>query len=225
MVNAIVSATEAKTSALRELDVRSRFSGEVATGTVTDSIIIACTKNGLPIKYAGSGTLLGEMIGKNVKTALKKALFKQEKLVSNRLLTKRLKERGITIENLTTLFSQIRPLLRENEEKRKLFTSKLKEILSDANIASLIIAGIRLDEDAKNDLIPLDPKNKKHQNFLLHKLLQKATTDYMSKKEFKIKYVRPDFLSSTFSEDMGWFTRSVLSSIMYSTYSNIIQDQ
>lgn len=222
MVNAIATATEAKAAALRELDVRSRFSGEVATGTVTDSIIIACTKHGLPIKYSGSGTIIGELIGKSVNIALKKAIYKQENLVSNRFLIKRLQERGITIENLTTLFSQIRPILRENSEKRKEFALELQKMLSDQNIASLVIAGLRLDEDAKKDLIPEKSINGINQKFVLHKILQKAVTDYMLKKESSVKYIRPDYLSSTFSEDMGWFTRSVLSAIMHSTYSNTI---
>ena len=221
MVNAVATATEAKAAALRELDVRSRFSGEVATGTVTDSVVIACTKLGQTIKYAGSGTIIGELIGKSVKVALKKAICKQENLVSNRPLTKRLAERGITIENLTTLFSQIRPILRENMEKRKQFTTELKKMLSDQNIATLVIVGIRLDEDAKTDLIPTNLANGYGKKVVIHKILQKAVADYISKDETKSKFVRPDYLSSTFSDDMGWFTRSVLSAVMYSVYTNI----
>jgi iron complex transport system ATP-binding protein len=222
MVNAVVTATESKATALRELDVRSRFSGELATGTITDSIVIACTKRGPTIKYAGSGTVIGELIGKTVKKALKKAIHKQEDLISNRPITMRLKERGITIENLTTLFSQIRPSLRENTEKRKKFTAELKQVLTDQNIAALIVAGIRLDEDAKLDLIPENPANEYGRNFVLHKILQRAVIDYLSKEEIPSKYIRPDYLSSTFSDEMGWFTRSVISAVMYSVYSNVI---
>jgi adenosylcobinamide hydrolase len=225
MVNAVVTATEAKAAALRELDVRSRFSGEVATGTVTDSVVIACTKQGRTVKYAGSGTVIGELIGKAVKAALKKAIYKQENLVSNRPLTRRLKERGITVENLTTLISQIRPILREDAEKRKQFTVELEQVLSDQNIAALVIAGLRLDEDAKSDLIPENPANEYGRNFVLHKILQKAVIDYLAKEEKPSKYVRPDYLSSTFSDELGWFTRSVLSAIMHSVYSNVVANQ
>jgi len=225
MVNAVVTATEAKASALRELDVRSRFSGEVATGTVTDSVVIACTNRGGTIKYAGTGTVLGELIGKSVKAALKKAIYNQEKLVSNRSLTNRLQERGVTVEQMTTLFSQIRPILRENAEKRKQFTEELDQVLSDQNIAALVIAGLRLDEDAKTDLIPENPANEYGRNFVLSKILQKAVIDYMSKEKTASKQVRPDYLSSTFSDKMGWFTRSVLSAVMYSVYSNVVANQ
>jgi len=222
MVNAVVTATEAKAAALKELDVRSRFSGEVATGTVTDSVVIACTKRGLQIKYAGTGTLLGELIGKSVKMALKKAIYKQEKLVSNRPIINRLQERGVTVERITTLFSQIRPILRENSEKRKQFTKELEQVLSDQNIAALVIAGLRLDEDTKTDLIPENPVNKYGRSFVFSKILQKAVTDYLSIDETPSKHVRPDYLSSTASDKLGWFSRSVISAVMYSVYTNVV---
>ena len=78
MVGAVNTITEAKTVALRELDIRSRFSGELASGTITDSVVVACTKSGNPIKYAGTATMLGELIGKSVKETVKKAISKQE---------------------------------------------------------------------------------------------------------------------------------------------------
>ena len=222
MVNAVVTATEAKASALRELDVRSRFSGEIATGTVTDSVVIASTKKGPEIQYAGTGTIIGELIGKSVKKALKKAIYKQEKLVSNRPLTRRLEERGITVEGMTTLFSQIRPIIRENPEKRKQFTKELEKALTDQNLAALVIAGLRLDDDAKNNLIPEKPNNNYGRSFNLSKILQKAVIDYMSQDNKPIKQVRPDYLSSIASDRLGWFSRSVLSAIMYSVYSDVI---
>lgn len=225
MVNAAVTATESKAAALRELDVRSRFSGEVATGTVTDSVVIACTKQGSEIEYAGTGTIIGELIGKSVKKALKKAIYKQEKLASNRPLTKRLEERGVTVEGMTFLFSQIRPLIRENLEKRKQFTKELEKVLTDQNIAALVIAGLRLDDDARNNLIPEKPTNNYGRSFNLSRILQKAVIDYMSEDNKTPKLVRPDYLSSIASDRLGWFSRSVLSAIMYSVYSKIIENQ
>ncbi len=222
MVNAISTVAEAKTVALRELDVRSRFSGEVATGTVTDSIVLACTKRGRKIAYAGTATPLGELIGKSVREAVKKALRNQENIVSDRSLTRRLKERGITVENMTTLFSQISSILDSNPEKRRQFMEEVEQVLCDQNIAALVIAGLRLDEDAKTGLIPENPANEYGRNFVLSKILQKAVTDYLSKEQTSYKYVRPDYLSSVFAEKMGWFTRSILSAVMYSVYSNVL---
>ena len=223
MVNAISTITEAKTVALRELDVRSRFSGEIATSTVTDSIVLACTKNGQKIDFAGTATPLGELIGKSVRKAVKEALHNQENIVSDRPLIRRLKERGITVENMTSLFSQISSILDQNDEMRWQFIEQVKKALSDQNIAALVIAGLRLDEDAKTGLIPENPANEYGRNFVLSKILQKAVTDYLSKENKTNKYVRPDYLSSIFAEKMGWFTRSILSAVMYSIYSDFLQ--
>jgi len=150
MVNAVNTVTEAKTVALRELDIRSRFSGDLASGTVTDSVVVACTKQGSPIRYAGTATMVGELVGKSVKELVKKVIHKQEKLVPSRPLTKRLKERGISIADMTAVFSQVHPTLCESAEKWGQFTEELQRVLSDQNIGSLVIAGLRLDDDAKN---------------------------------------------------------------------------
>jgi len=225
MVNAVSTVAEAKTVALRELDIRSRFSGDVATGTVTDSVVVACTKRGRKIEYAGAATPIGELIGKSVREAVKKALRNQEKIVSDRPLLRRLKERGITVENMTTLFSQISSILDENPEKRRQFMTKLNDTLSDQNVAGLVIAGLRLDEDAKAGLIPRNPANEYGRNFVLTKILQKAAIDYLTKDGKAYKFVRPDYLSSFFAETIGWFTRSVLSAVMYCVYSDIIEEQ
>lgn len=82
MVNAVISATEAKTLALRDLNIKSRRSTEVATGTSTDSIVIACTGRDEVIKYAGPATSLGEFIGVATRKAVREAIIKQEKLLS-----------------------------------------------------------------------------------------------------------------------------------------------
>jgi adenosylcobinamide hydrolase len=225
IVNAVSTAAEAKTVALRELDVRSRFSGEVATGTVTDSTVVACTKRGPKIEYSGTATAVGELIGKSVRQAVKNALRNQENMVSDRPLTRRLKERGITVENMTTLFSQISSILDEDPEKRRKFIEEVKHALADQNIAALVIAGLRLDEDAKSGLIPKKQANENERNFVLSRILQKAVTDYLSNGKTSHKYVRPDYLSSIFAEKMGWFTRSILSAVMYAVYSNVLEDQ
>jgi iron complex transport system ATP-binding protein len=86
MVEAVKTATESKTVALRDLDIRSRFSGDLATGTLTDSIAVCCTRKGEPIQYAGTFTILGELIGKCVREGVKTAIYKQENIAPNRPL-------------------------------------------------------------------------------------------------------------------------------------------
>ena len=71
MIDAVKTVTEAKSVKLGNLDIRSCFSGEVASGTITDFVIVACTERGESIKYAGTATKLGELIGKSVRKSLK----------------------------------------------------------------------------------------------------------------------------------------------------------
>ncbi|MFD2444915.1 adenosylcobinamide amidohydrolase [Bacillus sp. CGMCC 1.16607] len=70
-VNAIQSATEAKTKALADLKVLDGATNTIATGTSTDSIVIASTQTGDATPYAGSGTVIGRAIG----TSVYKAVF------------------------------------------------------------------------------------------------------------------------------------------------------
>ena len=81
MVRTIVTATEAKTAALQELNVNSRYSDGPATGTGTDQIGVACRITDDPsLTSAGKHAKLGELIGKTVKIAVKKTLSLQNQL-------------------------------------------------------------------------------------------------------------------------------------------------
>lgn len=76
LINAIQSGTEAKTKALFDLEIKDPNTETLATGTSTDSIVIAATQNGEPTPYAGSGTVLGKTIGKLVYQGVTQALHK-----------------------------------------------------------------------------------------------------------------------------------------------------
>jgi adenosylcobinamide hydrolase len=151
MVETIKTMTEAKTVALRELDLRSQFSGDLATGTLTDSVLVGCTKRGAVIQYAGTFTLLGELIGKCVRESVKTALYKQERLSSGRSMLDRLNERGISPEKIMLLKPGFQNL---SEDAKKQFQEQLETILSDKRICSLVAASLRLDEDYGKGLIP-----------------------------------------------------------------------
>jgi adenosylcobinamide hydrolase len=73
MVNAVITATEAKSGTLCACDIYSE-AGERATGTSTDAIVIACTGRGEEIAYAGPGTEIGHAIAYSVRSSLLNAL-------------------------------------------------------------------------------------------------------------------------------------------------------
>jgi adenosylcobinamide amidohydrolase len=76
LVSTVLTATEAKTAALWELDIRSRYSGDVATGTITDAIIVAKTNRGAPIVYGGPASKLGQLVGYCTRKAVKEATMR-----------------------------------------------------------------------------------------------------------------------------------------------------
>jgi len=157
MVNCLSTATEAKAVALRRLDIRSRFSNTVATGTTTDALALATTGRGEEIRYAGPATELGMMISEVVVRALEDAIRKEEKLTSARPLLKRLEERGITLEtlleNALELFAQSSKM-GSHRMVEDLLKEGLVRNLSEVNVACFILAALRLQEDRDLGLIP-----------------------------------------------------------------------
>jgi len=75
LVSTVLTATEAKAAALWELDIRSRYSGDVATGTITDAIIVAKTNRGAPVVYGGPASKLGQLVGYCTRKAVKEAVM------------------------------------------------------------------------------------------------------------------------------------------------------
>ncbi len=72
-VNAVITATEAKTLALIESDLRAPHGG-FASGTGTDSIVIATTERGATYEYAGPISPLGALIARAVRRAILSAM-------------------------------------------------------------------------------------------------------------------------------------------------------
>ncbi len=73
-VQAMITATEAKSKALQEEQIFDTVSETIATGTGTDSLLIAATQTGQSYPYAGPLTALGQLIGYSVCEATRKAI-------------------------------------------------------------------------------------------------------------------------------------------------------
>jgi len=98
MSRGIITATEAKSSALQDLDIRSGYSAGThqATGTGTDNIIVV-EGDGQPIDGSGGHTKMGELMAGAVYEAVQKAIQQQNGLVKNRSVFQRLRERHIDL--------------------------------------------------------------------------------------------------------------------------------
>jgi iron complex transport system ATP-binding protein len=66
LIQGMITATEAKAKAMQTEHVLDPLTGTVATGTSTDSLLIAATQRGIRYPYAGTVTELGKAIGRGV---------------------------------------------------------------------------------------------------------------------------------------------------------------
>lgn len=80
-IQCIMTATEAKAKALHDLGVKDPVTGTLATGTSTDSILIAASQIGKKLEYAGTITPLGKVIGEGVYHCTREATLKSRKRV------------------------------------------------------------------------------------------------------------------------------------------------
>jgi adenosylcobinamide amidohydrolase len=66
MIEAVMTATEAKAAALQNLEIKSPVSNATATGTGTDSIAIAADPMAEKIQYCGKHVVFGEILARLV---------------------------------------------------------------------------------------------------------------------------------------------------------------
>ncbi|WML39305.1 adenosylcobinamide amidohydrolase [Neobacillus sp. OS1-2] len=78
-IQSIITATEAKVKAMHDLKVMDKVTGTIATGTSTDSILIAATQFGKELEFAGTITPLGRLISKVVYQCTTEAIQKSQK--------------------------------------------------------------------------------------------------------------------------------------------------
>ncbi len=152
MVAALITATEAKSAALRDVDVRSRYSGDSATGSITDSVTVASTGKGKTITLGGPASKFGKIVGYCARKAVTEALLKQEPFWENRSVFDRLKERHLPVEKLAAEVSKIEGLAVTAEE----LTAILKR---DPSALASLLAAAKMDDDYKKNLLPTDFQN------------------------------------------------------------------
>ncbi len=117
MVRTVMTATEAKTAALQELAVSSRYSATLATGTGTDQIGVAARLHTATILTgAGKHCVLGELIGNTVHDAILETLKLQNALTpeAQRSTLRHLERFGAGRESL---IEQIAAHLTEDEAR------------------------------------------------------------------------------------------------------------
>jgi iron complex transport system ATP-binding protein len=150
LVGLFLTATEAKTAAMNDYDIRSRYSGDAATGTVTDSLSVAATGVGEKIEFGGPASSVGQLVGSAVRQVVKEAADKQEGQHKGRTLARRLSEQHMSIDYLAAEISKLQ--IFGNKET---VISTLEICLPTNSVyAAFLLAAVKLDDDFKKGLIP-----------------------------------------------------------------------
>ena len=147
MTRAIVSATEAKTAALSDMDIRSSYSPSEnqSTGTGTDNVLVV-EGTGTLLDNAGGHSKLGELMAKAVYAGVQQAVWKQNKLSGVRNIFQRLQERDI---DLYDLFSGIDSASMDTAE----LYQKVEGLLLDSRYAGFMQTALAVSRDYQNNLI------------------------------------------------------------------------
>jgi len=148
MTRAVITATEAKIAALQDLDVRSFQIGRVhqATGTGTDNIIVV-QGTGKEIDICGEHSKMGELIAGAVYAGVQGALKKQNALVLQRSIFRRLEERKIS------LFGLVSRGTCADSRKRGDLCARLESLLLIPRYASFISSALSLSDDHERGLL------------------------------------------------------------------------
>lgn len=143
MTRAIISATEAKSAALSDLDIRSTYSSlnNPATGTGTDNIIVVAGA-GIPIDGSGGHTKMGELIGRAVYKGVQEAILRQNGLTVNRSIFQRLRERKLDLRQISTHYTNDSQL-----------PKALEKLLLKQQYSSFLAAALAISDSYENGLL------------------------------------------------------------------------
>ena len=154
LAEAIIVATEAKSRAFYELNVRSP-AGEIMTGDLTDAIAVACCprrshgSEEQKEQFAGKATPLGASIYDAVRSAVKESL-RSSGWRAEKSILERLRERGVQIADIANaafeLFVAAPADAKATSELRERFEREVERACSDLNVSALIYAAMLLDE-------------------------------------------------------------------------------
>jgi len=149
MMATLITATEAKSAVLRDFDVRSRYTGDSAIGSITDSVTVASTCKGKTLTLGGPPSKLGKVVGYCVRKTVSEALLKQEPFWGSRTVLDRLKERHLGLEKLAVEVSKVDGLAIKPQD--------LAEILkNNPHSGAYLLAAAKMDDDYKKNLLPTD---------------------------------------------------------------------
>lgn len=149
MTRVIVTASEAKSAALADLDIRSTYTPLIhqATGTGTDNVLVV-EGAGIPVAQSGGHTKLGELVARAVYAAVREAVAKQNGITGERSLFARLRERNLSLWNLLPEQPEGCGLARGEVVRR------VEEALRDPRYAGFVRASLAVSDAEQAGTMP-----------------------------------------------------------------------
>ncbi|WAI02153.1 adenosylcobinamide amidohydrolase [Methanogenium organophilum] len=152
MTRVVMTAAEAKASALQELMAPSQYSEGIATGSGTDMItVVSDGTSPLFVTNAGKHAKLGELIGRCVREATRDALGRQTGLgsESQQNMLVRLERFGIGEEDFWEAASGL-----PGEHNREAFLSSLRKRATDPVLVAATASVLHIADEVAWGLLP-----------------------------------------------------------------------
>ena len=148
MTRAVITATEAKTAALSDMDIRSASTPlrNQATGTGTDNIIVV-QGSGVFIDNSGGHCKMGELIAGSVYQGVKDAVLNQNGIIFSRNLFQRFEDRRIGV------FGLVSGLMCDCGGENSVLRKGVEEILMEKPYSGFLKASFAISDDYEKGLI------------------------------------------------------------------------
>ncbi len=148
MTRAIISATEGKSAALQDLDIRSSYQSltAAATGTGTDNIIVV-SGEGPVADNAGGHCKMGELIARAAHAGVTEAIYKQNGIVRKRDVFERLRDRHLSIPRLAGTAAC------ECRGGKSALAASVEQILLDPVYAGFLEAAMAISDGTNRDTV------------------------------------------------------------------------
>ncbi len=148
MTRAIISATEGKTAALQDLDIRSSYLPltAAATGTGTDNIIVV-QGDGPPIDNAGGHSKMGELIARAAYAGVREAISRQNGIVGKRDIFQRLADRDMSG------FQLVSDSGCNCRQEISAYSAHVEQVLLDPAYSGFLEAALALSDGAERETI------------------------------------------------------------------------
>lgn len=140
--------------------------------------------------------------------------------MKNRHIIEILEERGILLDDLVKSGMELfvpHKGLKTRKRASTIFRSMLVNALGDINVSSLIMAGLRLEDDGNLGLIPgltIEDFKKDAVNILADEILGMAIAEYIGGTRARFEYVRYDMKKPGILKRLGPFADDVICGVI-----------